>query len=52
MKDIPYASAFRSLIYAQGCIHPDIKYVVNVLGLFDPILEFYIGKQLKGEMIH
>ena len=32
MKNIPYASAVGSLIYAQVCIRPDIAYVVGLLG--------------------
>ena len=31
MKDIPYASAVESLMYAQICTHPDIAYTVEKL---------------------
>ena len=34
MKNIPYASAVGSLMYAQVCIRPDIAYVVEVLGRY------------------
>ena len=32
MKNIPYASAVGSLIYAQVCTRPDIAFVVGMLG--------------------
>ena len=32
MKNIPYASAIGSLMYAQVCTRPDIAYAVGVLG--------------------
>ena len=32
MKNIPYALAVGSLIYAQICTRPDIAYTVGVLG--------------------
>ena len=32
MKNIPYASAVRSLMYAQVCTRPDISYAVGMLG--------------------
>ena len=32
MKNIPYASAVGSLMYAQVCTRPDIAYAVGVLG--------------------
>ncbi|KAK8948501.1 hypothetical protein KSP39_PZI005632 [Platanthera zijinensis] len=34
MKDIPYASAVGSLMYAQVCTRPDIAFVVGMLGRF------------------
>ena len=32
MKNIPYASVVRSLMYAQVCTRPDIAFVVGMLG--------------------
>jgi len=34
MEKIPYAFVVGSLMYAQVCIHPDIAFVVNVLGRY------------------
>ena len=34
MKNIPYASAVRSLMYAQVCTKPDIAFTVGVLGRY------------------
>ncbi|KAK2977915.1 hypothetical protein RJ640_000919 [Escallonia rubra] len=34
MEYIPYASAVGSLMYAQVCTHPDIAYVVGMLGRY------------------
>ncbi|KAL0334044.1 UNVERIFIED_CONTAM: Retrovirus-related Pol polyprotein from transposon TNT 1-94 [Sesamum angustifolium] len=34
MKDIPYASAIRSLMYAQVCTKPDIAFAVGILGRY------------------
>ncbi|KAL0433573.1 UNVERIFIED_CONTAM: Retrovirus-related Pol polyprotein from transposon TNT 1-94 [Sesamum latifolium] len=34
MKDIPYASAIGSLMYAQVCTRPDIAFAVGMLGRF------------------
>jgi len=34
MEKIPYASAICSLMYVQVCTHPDIAFVVNVLGRY------------------
>ena len=34
MKNIPYASAVGSLMYAQVCTRPDIAYAVGVLGRY------------------
>ena len=34
MKNIPYASAVRSLMYAQVCTRPDITYTIEKLGRY------------------
>ena len=34
MKNIPYASAVGSLMYAKVCTRPDIAYAVRVLGRY------------------
>ena len=34
MKNIPYASAVESLLYAQVCTKPDIVFAVGVLGRY------------------
>jgi len=34
MKDIPYALAVRSLMYAQICTCPDIAYTIEKLGRY------------------
>ena len=34
MQQIPYASAIGSLMYAQVCTHPDIAYIVGMLGRY------------------
>ena len=34
MKNIPYASAVESLMYAQVCTRPDIAFFVGVLGTY------------------
>ena len=34
MKDIPYASSVRSLMYAQVCTRPDISFVVGMFGRY------------------
>ncbi|KAL0313499.1 UNVERIFIED_CONTAM: Retrovirus-related Pol polyprotein from transposon TNT 1-94 [Sesamum radiatum] len=34
MKDIPYASAIGSLMYAQVCTRPDIAFAVGILGRY------------------
>ncbi|KAL0386466.1 UNVERIFIED_CONTAM: Retrovirus-related Pol polyprotein from transposon TNT 1-94 [Sesamum latifolium] len=34
MKDIPYASAIGSLMYAQVCTRPDIAFAVGMLGRY------------------
>ena len=32
MEQIPYASIFRSLMYAQTCTRPDISFAIGMLG--------------------
>ncbi|XP_034676504.1 secreted RxLR effector protein 161-like [Vitis riparia] len=34
MKNIPYASEVKSLMYAQVCTRPDIAFVVGMLGRY------------------
>ena len=34
MQKIPYALAVGSLMYAQVCTHPDIAYIVGMLGRY------------------
>ena len=34
MKNIPYASILRSLIYAQVCTRPDIVFFIGMLGRY------------------
>ena len=43
MKNIPYASAVGSLMYAQVCTRPDIAFVVGMLGRYqsDPGLDHW-----------
>jgi hypothetical protein len=43
MKNIPYASAVGSLMYAQVCTRPDIAFVVGMLGQYqsDPGLDHW-----------
>ena len=38
MRVVPYSSVVCSLMYSQVCTHPDIAFVVDVLGryLSDP----------------
>ena len=38
MKEVPYSSVVGSLMYTQVCTHPDIAFVVDMLGkyLSDP----------------
>ncbi|XP_071722312.1 secreted RxLR effector protein 161-like [Rutidosis leptorrhynchoides] len=45
MKNIPYASAVGSLMYAQVCTRPDIAFVVNTLGryLLNPGQEHWVA---------
>ena len=39
MKNIPYASAVRSIMYAQVYTKPDIGFVVGMLGSYQSNLE-------------
>ena len=43
MKNIPYASAVGSLMYAQVCTRPDIAFVVRMFGRYqsDPGLDHW-----------
>ena len=34
MKNIPYASAVGSLMYAQVCTRPDIAFAIGMLGRY------------------
>jgi hypothetical protein len=34
MKSVPYGSAIESLIYAQGCTHPDLAFMTDLLGRY------------------
>ncbi|XP_050897225.1 secreted RxLR effector protein 161-like [Lathyrus oleraceus] len=34
MKNIPYASVVRSLMYAQVCTRPDVPFAVGILGRY------------------
>ena len=34
MKAVPYSSVIGNLMYAQVCTHPDIAFVVGVLGRY------------------
>ena len=34
MKVVPYSSVVGSLMYAQVCTHPDISFIVSVLGRY------------------
>ena len=34
MERFPYASAVGSLMYAQVCMHPNIAYIVGMLGRY------------------
>ena len=55
MKNIPYASAIGSLMYAQVCTRPDIAFAVGVLGRYqsNPSLDHWratkkVMRYLKG----
>ena len=34
MKAIPYSSIVSNLMYSQVCTHPDIAFIVGVLGRY------------------
>jgi hypothetical protein len=34
MKSVPYTSAVGSLMYAQVCTHPDLSFVIGMLGRY------------------
>ena len=48
MKNISYASALGSLMYAQVCTRPDIAYTVGLLGRYqsNPALEHWIAAKI------
>ncbi|KAM6566369.1 hypothetical protein CsatA_025497 [Cannabis sativa] len=59
MKVVPYASFVGSLMYAQVCTHPDIAFVVGMLGryLSDPGLSHWkvakkVMRYLQGTKDH
>jgi hypothetical protein len=49
MKQIPYASVVRSLIYTQVCTRPDISFIVGMLGRYqtDPRMDHWAKKVLR-----
>ena len=55
MKNIPYDSAIRSLMYAQVCTRPDIAFSIWMLGIYhsDPGIDHWkaakkVMRYLKG----
>jgi hypothetical protein len=40
MKSVPYASAVRSLMYAQVCTRPDLTFVTGMLGRYQKKLRY------------
>ncbi|XP_057471070.1 secreted RxLR effector protein 161-like [Actinidia eriantha] len=50
MKNIPYASAVGSLMYAQVCTRPDIAYVIGMLGRYQSNLGLDHWKAAKKVM--
>jgi hypothetical protein len=38
MKNVPYTSAVRSLVYAQVCTRPDVAYAIGILGKYQSTL--------------
>ena len=53
MQKIPYASAVRSLMYSQVCTHPDIVYIVRMLGryLSNPGTDHWKSSQTGHEVL-
>ena len=47
MRNIPYASIVGSLIYAQNCTRPDIRFAVGVLGRYQSNLDLDHWKAVK-----
>lgn len=45
MKDIPYASTLRSLMYAQVCTHPNLVFIMGTFGRYqsDPGREHWVS---------
>ena len=43
MKDIPYASAVGSLMYAQVCTRPDLAFATGMFGRYQKIPERSTG---------
>jgi hypothetical protein len=39
MKSVPYASAVRSLMYAQVCTRPDLVFVIGMLEKYQKNLD-------------
>ena len=52
MRDIPYASVVRSLMYVQVCTRPDIAYVVEVLSRYQSNLSIGHWKAIKKVMCY
>ncbi|KAL6334583.1 hypothetical protein AAG906_019085 [Vitis piasezkii] len=61
MERFSYASAVGSLMYAQVCTHPDIAYIVGMLGRYlsnpagDPLQatsSCWLEEQYHGKVIH
>ncbi|XP_039141327.1 secreted RxLR effector protein 161-like [Dioscorea cayenensis subsp. rotundata] len=50
MKNIPYASAIGSFMYAQVCTRPDIAYAVGMLGRYQSNPGIYHWKAAKKVM--
>ncbi|XP_050890576.1 secreted RxLR effector protein 161-like [Lathyrus oleraceus] len=47
MKNIPYASVVRSLMYAQVCTRPNIAFAVGILGRYQSNLDMDHWKVAK-----
>ncbi|KAL6315482.1 hypothetical protein AAG906_000776 [Vitis piasezkii] len=54
MERFPYASAIRSLMYAQVCTCPDIAYIVGMLGryLSNPGMDHWKKAKRLDERFH